>query len=180
MRQTPGATASEVSLITGHFGYPGSSPKRNALSSSTRDAKIEEAQQVLGLGQALPPELLAAKPKRLRFLIFNRAGRSCTMPARWCAGCGIWARRFAAGEPPCGASLTPPCLRTATLTDGLSRTIFPASGASVLQTAALPVNKHRSSSPRSSHSLSLIIEFLPDPCSPRLTDGLRANTWRYS
>lgn len=100
MRQIPGATASEVSLITGHFGYPGSSPKRNALSSSTRDAKIEEAQQVLGLGQALPPELLAAKPKRLRFLIFNRAGRSCTMPARWCAGCGIWARRFAAGEPP--------------------------------------------------------------------------------
>ena len=35
---------------------------------------------MLGLGQVLQPELLAAKPKRLQFLIFNTAGRPCTMP----------------------------------------------------------------------------------------------------
>jgi hypothetical protein len=133
VRQTPGATAPEVWLTTGHFGYAQAVGKTERFLSFTRDAKIEEAQQVMGLGQALPPELLAAKPKRLRFLIFNRAGRSCIMPL-----CGVPAALSGRGDSrlgsrPRGASLTPPCLRTATLTDGLSHTIFPASGASVLQ-----------------------------------------------
>ena len=52
VRQTPGATAPEVWLTTGHFGYAQAVAKTERFLSFTRDAKIEEAQQVLGLGQA--------------------------------------------------------------------------------------------------------------------------------
>jgi hypothetical protein len=74
---------------------------------------------------ALPPELLLAKPKRLRFLIFNTAGRIlhharsvvCRLRHLGVA-IGGWCTVLAA------LPLAVPGLRKASLTDGLSRTIF--------------------------------------------------------
>ena len=115
------------------------------------------------------PELLAAKPKRLRFLIFNTAGRilhharAMVCPA---ATPGRSDRRMAHRTG--GASLTAAGLRIATLTDGY-RARFSGPRISVRLTGAA-ADSHRHFRPlsRARHNgmLKSALAHIPVPPSP--------------